>query len=119
MIKESYIKNKDLIEAWASGSIIQYYSDSLNCWIDSPNPVWDFETKYRIKPDYVPFDNNIDIKGKVISFNQNPDVKYIIRDQDENSVLVAAISNVLDRIQYRNLLERFIFEDKTPCGIKN
>ena len=44
-------KHADLICAWANGAQIQYY-DSVMCrWVDHINPLWNEETKFRIKPE--------------------------------------------------------------------
>lgn len=53
-------KHAELIKAWADGAEIQsrfVVSNDTNeghVWVDTPNPAWDFEKIYRIKPEPKP-----------------------------------------------------------------
>lgn len=50
-------KHAELIKAWADGAEIQSRLVVVNdtneghVWVDTPNPAWDFEKIYRIKPE--------------------------------------------------------------------
>lgn len=53
-------KHADLIKAWADGAKIQYFSDNFQDWIDTENPTWIENTKYRIDPEnYIKFGSNL------------------------------------------------------------
>lgn len=43
-------KHQDLIVAWASGRDIEESSGSAIIWFISPNPTWDINKHYRVKP---------------------------------------------------------------------
>jgi len=45
-------KHADLIHAWADGDQIQFFYN--NQWLDSVNPSWHKDHKYRIKPEPKP-----------------------------------------------------------------
>jgi len=53
-------KHAELIKAWADGAEIQSRFVVINdtneghVWVDTPNPTWDFEKIYRIKPEPKP-----------------------------------------------------------------
>lgn len=53
-------KHAELIKAWADGAEIQSRFVVINdtneghVWVDTPNPAWDFEKIYRIKPEPKP-----------------------------------------------------------------
>jgi len=49
MTKKGYKKHKELIEAWVNGAEIQIFN-VLNEWGDVENPMWNENSKYRIKP---------------------------------------------------------------------
>lgn len=43
-------KHADLIKAWADGAQIQRFSMIYAKWQDAPDPNWDLDFQYRIKP---------------------------------------------------------------------
>lgn len=43
-------KHAALIKAWADGAEIQH-AGPADKWIDNPNPAWDINAVYRIKPE--------------------------------------------------------------------
>ena len=69
MTREGYKKYKKLIEAFANGAEIQFYSKMHKGWIDTENPTWDLNIEYRIKPTRIEF--------KDCSFN---DVEYRVNE---------------------------------------
>ena len=50
MTKEEYNKHKKLIEEWGNGAKIQYYDKNEEEWFNTKNPIWDYNTEYRIAP---------------------------------------------------------------------
>ena len=72
MTREGYKKYKKLIEAFANGAEIQFYSKMHKGWIDTENPTWDLNIEYRIKPKTIEF--------KDCSFN---DVEYQVTEWSE------------------------------------
>ena len=51
MTREGYLKNKEIIKAWADGEEIEYYSDYDNIWIGCSNECnFNITSKYRLKP---------------------------------------------------------------------
>ena len=50
MTIESYIKNKEIIEAWADGKEIEFFSEELGIWEYLYTPFWEDNIEYRIKP---------------------------------------------------------------------
>lgn len=50
MTREGYKKHKEVFDAWLNGEEIQFFSSNYNEWIDTENPVWDYNSEYRIKP---------------------------------------------------------------------
>ena len=57
MTREGYKKYKKLIEAFANGAEIQFYSKMHKGWIDTENPTWDLNIEYRIKPTKIEFED--------------------------------------------------------------
>lgn len=47
-------KHYDMIVAWAEGKAIQRLSVIYAMWEDAPNPNWDCDFEYRIKPEPKP-----------------------------------------------------------------
>lgn len=43
-------KHAELIKAWADGAEIQRRNRYLGLWIDNPNPTWEEDEIYRLKP---------------------------------------------------------------------
>lgn len=43
-------KHAELIKAWADGAEIQWYANALDVWKNTPQPIWEEATQYRIKP---------------------------------------------------------------------
>ena len=39
-----------VMNEWAKGAEVQYRSTSTNVWIDTPSPIWDEHTYYRVRP---------------------------------------------------------------------
>ena len=72
MTREGYKKYKKLIEAFANGAEIQFYSKMHKGWIDTENPTWDLNIEYRIKHKTIEF--------KDCSFN---DVEYQVTEWSE------------------------------------
>ena len=50
MVKKGILKHKEVFDAWLNGEEIQFFSSNYNEWIDTENPVWDYNSEYRIKP---------------------------------------------------------------------
>lgn len=44
-------KHAQLIHKWADGAEIQYWNEFSNKWMDTPEPVWDTFSYYRLKAD--------------------------------------------------------------------
>ena len=72
MTREGYNKYKELIEAFANGAEIQFYSKMHKGWIDTENPTWNLDIEYRIKPTRIEFED--------CSFN---DVEYQVTEWSE------------------------------------
>ena len=72
MTREGYNKYKELIETFANGAEIQFYSKMYKGWIDTENPTWDLNIEYRIKPTRIEFED--------CSFN---DVEYQVTEWSE------------------------------------
>ena len=47
-------KHAELIKAWADGAEIQYFDEIDQRWWDRPNPCWNENKQYRIKPEPKP-----------------------------------------------------------------
>lgn len=69
MTREGYNKHKELIEAFANGAEIQFYSKMHKGWIDTENPTWDLNIEYRIKPTKIVVED-CRIEFKDCSFNR-------------------------------------------------
>jgi hypothetical protein len=49
--KESYLKHKDVIDAWANGAEIQFRSFNSDIWLTiNGDPYWASAVDYRVKP---------------------------------------------------------------------
>ena len=44
-------KHADLIHAWADGAEIQFFSRDKKDWVYTPEPTWQIDNEYRIKPE--------------------------------------------------------------------
>lgn len=114
MTKEGYLKHKKLIEAWANGEEIEYYTYLSGKWEQASIPSWYLDVEYRIKPkpEYVPFDFSDAemVVGKVIKNNSNT-LKFLVYGAENEGVLIDNRS-----LCYKALLNNYKFLDGSPCG---
>jgi hypothetical protein len=115
--KEYLIEFWDILEAIKNEKTIQY--SSINGWIDMGNTKnYDFGTKelYRIKPEskLIPFDYKDNLVGRTIVAKQKSHFKSIIVTQTDTEIRYSGNENY--EIEYKYLLDHFIFIDGSPCG---
>ena len=58
MTRKGILKHKEVFDAWLGGAEVQYYGEKTKKWIDINNPYWGLETKYRIKPTKIEFEDS-------------------------------------------------------------
>ena len=117
MTREAVKLFRNEIIAFLDGFEIEYRCHTDNKWLPTDAPYWDPRLDYRIKPkpEYIPFTKNtiVPFRDKwVISKNSGNLYKIVIIGN--NAVDIGDIINV----SYNELLERYIFDDGSPCGIK-
>lgn len=75
MDREGYLKHKALIEAWANGAEVEYYSEIEHRWVHpSPNPNFYSMTEYRIKQ----------IPDSIDRSHVKDNMKWMARDENGN-----------------------------------
>ena len=47
---EAYFKHKEVIEAWLQGADVEYLGALADTWYYAPNPGFNEQSQYRIKP---------------------------------------------------------------------
>ena len=62
-------KHADLIHAWADGVEIEYFHNGCKAWYKAPNPQWNEDTEFRVKP------KEEFLKYRV-ALHKNPDGKF-------------------------------------------
>lgn len=113
--REYYKELLPIIQAFAEGKTIQFYSEE-NGWIDWLNFVNFNEppSNYRIKPEpkYRPFKNQEECWEEM---HKHPDFGWI---RDKEKLSYYPIQEVSNTNHYLNLLNDYEFTDGTPFGIK-
>lgn len=103
MTREGYLKHKEIIDAWANGAKIEFYS-SDGVWVDAENPNWILDLEYRVKPqpNYLELHEKCELKvGDKVRITRNWDREEtggrlnapinitnkigVIKDKDHNS----------------------------------
>ena len=80
MTRKGILKHKEVFDAWLGGAEVQYYGEKTKKWIDINNPYWGLETKYRIKPTKIEFEDcNFNEKEYCVNI-YNEVIEYDIND---------------------------------------
>lgn len=106
-----------IIKAFSEGKVIEFSRLNLEEWNICENPEFMDYNKYRIKqePKLVPFtfEDNLLFRDKWIKYKRNS--QDLIRITRVCSTFFY-IENMEDKLNYKDLLEIFEFEDGSPCG---
>ena len=110
-----------IIQAFSNGKIIEYKSSSSNGWSTMNGDefvILNNNYDYRIKtePKLVPFtfEDNKEFKDKWVKSKSGKALQRIVQ-VGLDSVLLVYGSNPF-RYTYEELLEKYVFEDGSPCG---
>lgn len=120
MKREAVQKHLNVINAFAAGEEIQYYNSVSKEWIDVDEPGFTLVDEYRIKSkdkykpftletiepylgDWIKYKNS-----KIMMMLYFVDVNYVVFYTDQETI----------SITYRELLDKYVFLNGEPCGIK-
>lgn len=71
-VKPEPHKHQEFINAFNAGKSIQFWSTVSKDWVDSPDPTWNNNFKYRIKPKDIVVRENmfLGMNGRVLCYEQ-------------------------------------------------
>lgn len=127
MTRKEAKKMLPIIQAYAEGKTVQYFSAGGRRWVDCNDPLFSKDVKYRIKPEpkYRPFKTQEECWNEMLKHqpfgwlrikgtDEYCDIAKIFDYSGETKLKVAACIYTLPQ-----LFDSFIFTDGTPFGIKD
>ena len=131
MTRKEAKKLLPIIQAYAEGKTVQYFSAGGRRWVDCNDPLFSKDVKFRIKPEskYRPFKNqeecwNEMLKHQPFGWVKSKDKGYFrliglvqFESKFEDVMITFATSENLARSSH-SIYENYIFADGTPFGIK-
>jgi hypothetical protein len=114
-----------VMQAFVDGKTIVFTALRTERWreADSEELTWDWGNfEYKVKDEYRPFLYGIDdlkeLLGKaILSKNDSCSSRIIGIVLDNNRVCVGSSRDDENWIPYKELLENWLFDDETPCGV--
>lgn len=103
-----------IITAFAEGKMVEWFS--CGSWTLAPEPKWDDNVKYRIKPEPLlrPWNPEEMPVGAVVKSKSNPTLRRIIMATEVDGTPVLG---GYGSIHASTLLENWMLDDGKPCGV--
>ena len=129
MTREEAKKLLPIIQAYAEGKTVQYFSAGGRRWVDCNDPLFSIDVKYRIKPEskYRPFKSQEECWNEMLKHRPFGWIKP--KENKEEIVHIARIFEVLNNLlitlsidEVRNVTSSYLFSaytfaDGAPFGV--
>lgn len=119
MTREEAKKLLPIIQAYAEGKTVQYFSAGGRRWVDCNDPLFSKDVKYRIKPEskYRPFKSQEECWNEM---HKHPDFGWLYYKEKGYYININAIG---DRVgmngqKFVEAFSDYTFTDGIPFGIK-
>ena len=121
MTREEAKKLLPIIQAYAEGKTVQYFSAGGRRWVDCNDPLFSKDVKYRIKPEskYRPFKTREECWNEMMKHQHfgwvkeiSSEMLYLINGISDMSIVIME-----DISSFKEAMNIYEFKDGAPFGV--